>query len=152
VLCPAIHAALSELLARPAQELARVVTFEVSFQIEGSRIPALQTQGGLRWITVQLGRERRLVTVEDICFLRADNQYVRVVTADGEAWISTPLKDLLRYLDLQSFWQVRRGTIVNVNAVRSVLRGVAGKLTLQLMQRSGRLELSARCAHRFQRL
>jgi DNA-binding LytR/AlgR family response regulator len=106
----------------------------------------------LRWITVQIGRELRLITVEDICYLRADNKYVSVVTTDGEALISTPLKELLARLDPEVFWQVHRGTIVNVNAVRSVLRGVAGKLALQLKTRPEKLEVSATYAHRFKQL
>jgi DNA-binding LytR/AlgR family response regulator len=106
----------------------------------------------LRWITVQIGRELRLITVEDICYLRADNKYVAVVTAEGDALISTPLKDLIARLDPSVFWQVHRGTVVNVNAVRSVLRGVAGKLALQLKQRPEKLEVSASYAHRFKHL
>jgi DNA-binding LytR/AlgR family response regulator len=106
----------------------------------------------LRWITVQIGRELRLITVEDICYLRADNKYIAVVTADGEALISTPLKELLARLDPEVFWQVHRGTVVNVNAVRSVLRGVSGKLALQLKQRPEKLEVSATYAHRFKQL
>jgi DNA-binding LytR/AlgR family response regulator len=109
-------------------------------------------EGPLRWITVQIGRELRLITVEDICYLRADNKYVCIVTADGEALVSTPLKDLLARLDPALFWQVHRGTVVNVNAVRSVLRGVAGKLALQLKQRSEKLEVSATYAHLFKQL
>jgi DNA-binding LytR/AlgR family response regulator len=75
-----------------------------------------------------------------------------VVTANGETLISTPLKDLLGRLDPQTFWQVRGSTIVHVNAVRSVLRGVGGKLSLQLKRRSERLEVCARYAHRFKQL
>jgi DNA-binding LytR/AlgR family response regulator len=106
----------------------------------------------LRWITVQIGRELRLITVEDICYFRADNKYVSVVTADGEALISTPLKELLARLDPEVFWQVHRGTVVNVNAVRSVVRNVAGKMALQLKARPEKLEVSATYAHRFKQL
>lgn len=106
----------------------------------------------LRWITVQIGRELRLITVEDICYFHADNKYVCVVTAEGEALIGTPLKELLARLDPAVFWQVHRGTVVNVNAVRSVLRGVAGKMALQLKQRPEKLEVSASYAHRFKQI
>lgn len=106
----------------------------------------------LRWITVQIGRELRLITVDDICYFRADNKYVCVVSTDGEALISTPLKELLARLDPEVFWQVHRSTVVNVNAVRSVVRGVTGKLALQLKQRSERLEVSDTYAHRFKQL
>jgi DNA-binding LytR/AlgR family response regulator len=120
--------------------------------VERIREHAPAAEGPLRWITVQIGRELRLITVEDICYFRADNKYVCVVTAEGEALISTPLKDLLARLDPEVFWQVHRGTVVNVNAVRSVVRGVAGKLSLQLKQRSEKLEVSATYAHRFKSL
>ncbi len=109
-------------------------------------------EGPLRWITVQIGRELRLITVEDICYFRADNKYVCIVTAEGEALVTTPLKDLLARLDPQVFWQVHRGTVVNVNAVRSVLRGVSGKLQLQLKARPEKLEVSASYAHLFKSL
>jgi DNA-binding LytR/AlgR family response regulator len=120
--------------------------------VDRIRAQAPGTDAPLRWITVQIGRELRLITVEDISYFRADNKYVSVVTAEGEALISTPLKDLLSRLDPEVFWQVHRGTVVNVNAVRSVLRGVGGKLQLQLKQRPERLEVSATYAHRFRQL
>ncbi len=113
-------------------------------------------EGPLRWITVQIGRELRLITAEDICYLKADNKYVCIVTAEGEALVSTPLKDLLARLDPAVFWQVHRGTVVNVNAVRSVQRavsgGMSGKLALQLKQRPEQLEVSATYAHLFKQL
>jgi DNA-binding LytR/AlgR family response regulator len=109
-------------------------------------------EGPLRWITLQIGRELRLITVEDICYFRADNKYVCIVTADGEALVSTPLKELLARLDPAVFWQVHRSTVVNVNAVRSVLRGLSGKLQLQLKGRPEKLEVSAAYAHLFRQL
>lgn len=121
--------------------------------LERIRDKSLEVEGGpLRWITVQMGRELRLITVEDICYLRADHKYVSIVTDQGEALISTPLKELLARLDPQQFWRIHRGTIVNVNAVRSVLRGSAGKLQLQLKARPERLDVSATYAHRFKQL
>ena len=42
--------------------------------------------------------------------------------AGSEALIRTPPKQLLAELDADRFWQVRRGTIVNVDAVSGVLR------------------------------
>jgi len=66
--------------------------------------------------------------------------------------ISAPLKELLARLDPAVFWQVHRGTVVNGNAVRSAIRGVAGKLALQLKQRPDKLEVSATYAHRFKQL
>lgn len=105
--------------------------------------------GPLRWITVQQGRDLRLITIEDICYFRADHKYVAVVTAEGESLISTPLKELLARLDPEMFWQVHRGTVVNLNAVHSICHSLAGGLTLQLKQRSEKLQVSASYAHLF---
>lgn len=117
--------------------------------VERVQQQAQAPRGPLRWITVQQGRDLRLITVEDICYFRADNKYVAVVTADGEALISTPLKNLLAQLDPAIFWQVHRGTVVNVNAVRSISRGLGGRMTLQLKQRRETLQVSPAYAYLF---
>ena len=106
----------------------------------------------LRWISVLHGREIRLITVEDICYFRADNKYVAVVTVDGESLISTPLKDLLAKLDPAVFWQVHRGTVVNLSAVRSLSRDIDGSLSLHLKQRPETLKVGSSYAGRFRQL
>jgi DNA-binding LytR/AlgR family response regulator len=123
-------------------------------RVQQARGTETQAQSGepMRWLTVQIGRELRLITVDEICYLRADNKYVSVVTQDAEAIVSTPLKEFAQRLDAAVFWQVHRSTIVNVNAVRAVQRTVAGKLLLQLKTRPEKLEVSASYAHRFRQL
>jgi DNA-binding LytR/AlgR family response regulator len=106
----------------------------------------------LRWITVLRGRELQFITVEDVLYFRADNKYVAVVTADNEALITTPLKELVTRLDPERFWQVHRSTIVNVDAIKSVSRGLTGKLSIALKARTEKLEVSAAYAHRFKQV
>lgn len=106
----------------------------------------------LRWITVQRGRELQLITVEDVIYFRADNKYVAVVTADTEALISLPLKELVARLDGEQFWQVHRSTIVNARAIKAVSRGLSGKLGITLKDRPETLEVSPSYAHRFKQL
>lgn len=106
----------------------------------------------LRWISVQRGRELQLITVEDVCYFRADNKYVEVVTAHGVALISTPLKELLQRLPGDLFWQVHRSTIVNLNAIRGIRRELGGKLSLTLKQRSEVLQVGSAYAARFRQL
>jgi DNA-binding LytR/AlgR family response regulator len=106
----------------------------------------------MRWLSVPHGRDIRLITVEEICYFRADNKYVAVVTAGGESLISTPLKDLLPRLDPTVFWQVHRGTIVNLNAVRSLSRDGEGRLTLHLKQRTETLKVGSAYASRFKQM
>jgi DNA-binding LytR/AlgR family response regulator len=131
-------------LGEPAPDLDGVV--------ERVRGLAAAAAGPLRWITVRNGKELRLITVADICYFRADHKYVAVVTAEGEALIHTPLKELMERLDPEEFWQIHRGTVVNVHAVRSIARGSAGGLVLQLKQRSEKLQVSASFAHRFKQM
>ena len=106
----------------------------------------------VRWITVLKGRELRLIPVEEICYFRADNKYVSVVTAEGEWLIGTSLKDLLAKLDPAVFWQVHRGTVVNLNAVRSLSREGDGRMSLHLKQRSETLAVGAPYAGRFRQM
>ena len=106
----------------------------------------------LRWITVQRGRELQLITVDDVAYFRADNKYVAVVTADSEALISLPLKELVQRLDGEHFWQVHRSTIVNAKAIKSVSRSLSGKLGITLKDRPETLEVSPSYAHRFKQL
>ena len=106
----------------------------------------------LRWITVLRGRELQLISVDEVVYFRADNKYVAVVTADAEALISVPLKDLVQRLDAENFWQVHRSTIVNAHAIKSVSRSLSGKLRITLKNRAETLEISPSYAHRFKQL
>ena len=106
----------------------------------------------LRWITVQRGRELQLIAVDEVIYFRADNKYVVVVTAQTEALISLPLKDLVQRVDAERFWQVHRSTIVNAHALKSVSRALSGKLSISLKNRPETLEVSPSYAHRFKQL
>lgn len=139
--------------ARLARAVQRVKARLEQGSADGDYAPGATSQQApatpLRWFTVQQGRELQLINVDDICYLRADHKYVAVVTATGEALISTPLKEMLNRLDPALFWQVHRGYVVNVKAVRSISRGLAGALTLHLKQRPEELPVSASNAHLF---
>jgi DNA-binding LytR/AlgR family response regulator len=111
-----------------------------------------ETAEPLRWITVQRGRELQLITVDDVCYFRADHKYVAVVTQDSEALISLTLKELSQRLDAERFWQVHRSSIVNVQAIKAVVRSLSGKLAIQLKNRPETLEVSESYAHRFKQL
>jgi len=103
----------------------------------------------LKVIQATVGNAIRLVPVEDVVYFEAADKYVRVVGADSEVLIRTPLKELLPQLDPQLFWQVHRGTVVRATAVDSVHRDEAGKLHLALRGRKERLAVSRLYAHLF---
>jgi len=133
---------LKERLSRPPADLSGLLE-QLQRGLTGDR---------LRWITVLHGQEIQLITVDDICYFRADNKYIAVVTAAGESLITTPLKELVERLDPAVFWQIHRGVIVNINAVKSVRRALAGHLELRLKQRPETLRVSAANAHLFKHM
>lgn len=103
-------------------------------------LPRAQPQ--LAWITASSGRETRLILLDDVAYFQADNKYTVVMTADGEALLRTPLRELLDALDPQAFKQIHRSTIVNMKAVASVVRDDTGKGRLRLKTRSETLIVS----------
>ena len=103
----------------------------------------------LRWITVSHGEEMRLITVEEICYFQADNKYTRVVMTDQDALIRRSIRELVDQLDPSTFWQIHRGTIVNVGTVAGLTRDMGGHLRVRLKQRKETLPVSDPYAHRF---
>ena len=96
----------------------------------------------LTWITASAGRETRLIMVDDVLYFRADNKYTTVMTAEGEALLRKPIRELLGELDPAVFKQIHRSTIVNLKAVAAVIRDDTGKGTLRLKQRPETLLVS----------
>ncbi|MDB5913319.1 MAG: LytR family transcriptional regulator [Ramlibacter sp.] len=111
--------------------------------------PAAAPQPLLKVIQASVGNSLRLVPVEEVVYFEAADKYVRVVCADHEVLIRTPLKELLAQLDAQLFWQVHRGTLVRATAIEAVHRDEAGKLHLGLRGRTERLPVSRLYAHLF---
>jgi DNA-binding LytR/AlgR family response regulator len=106
----------------------------------------------LRWITASQGNDLRLITVEEICYFQADNKYTLVVTADKESLIRRPIKELIDELDPNTFWQIHRSTLVNVNAIAGVNRDFKGHLQVRLKQRKETLPVSESFVHLFKQM
>ena len=103
----------------------------------------------LRVIQASLGQQIRLVPIDEVLVFEAADKYVRVLTADTELLIRTPLKELIPQLDASLFWQVHRSTVVRATAIHSVHRDEAGKLSLDLRGLKERLPVSRLYAGRF---
>jgi DNA-binding LytR/AlgR family response regulator len=106
----------------------------------------------LRWIKASQGQNVRLITVEEVLFFQADNKYTLVVTADGESLIRKTIAELLAELDPELFWQVHRGTIVNVNEIAAVHRKGNGALELRLKRHKQTLVVSSTYVHLFKQM
>jgi DNA-binding LytR/AlgR family response regulator len=106
----------------------------------------------LKWIKASVGQSVRLVPVEEILFFQSDEKYTRVVTADGEVLIRKPIKELLEELDPEKFWQVHRATIVNVDAIAAVRRGMKDQAEIGLKGSSETLVVSRNFTHLFKQM
>ena len=106
----------------------------------------------MRWIKAAVGKQVKLIPVADVVYFQSDTKYTRVVLAAGEALIRTPLKDLLAELDPDRFWQIHRGTIVNLDAVSGVLREDAERQFVLLKQRQEKLPISRQFTHLFKQM
>lgn len=76
----------------------------------------------LEWIKASHGSQIQLIHIDDVHYFESDTKYTRVVTAEGDAIIRTPLKQLVDQLDARWFWQVHRSTVINVRHVSTVTR------------------------------
>jgi DNA-binding LytR/AlgR family response regulator len=103
----------------------------------------------LRWINASRGSAVRLITVEEIVYFKADSKYTCVFTRDGESLIRKTIKELTDELDPEAFLQIHRSTVVNVNAIDSVLRDIGGHVKVRLKTRSELLPVSETYAHLF---
>ncbi len=106
----------------------------------------------LRWIKASVGPNVRLIPVEEVLFFRSDEKYTRVVTAEAESLIRKPIRELLAELDPAKFWQVHRATIVNVDHIASVRRGLKDQAEISLRGNPEVLVVSRAFTHLFKQM
>ncbi|WP_395684895.1 LytR/AlgR family response regulator transcription factor [Caenimonas koreensis] len=103
----------------------------------------------MRWIQATTGATTKLIDVKDVLFFRSDEKYTRVQTKDHEAFIRTPIRELMPRLDGQQFWQIHRSTIVNLSAIAAVTRDDTGRQRVHISGHPEVLEVSRTFAHLF---
>ena len=106
----------------------------------------------LAWITAGTGKDTKLIMIDDVAYFQADSKYTVVMTADGEALIRTPIKELLDQLDCAHFKQIHRATIVNLHAIKAVSRDETGKGFIKLKSRNETLQVSQPFMHLFRNM
>ena len=118
--------------------------------------PATAPQS-LRWVRASVGTTVRLIAVQDIDFLRAEDKYTQVAWRDDagqprEAVIRTALKELIPQLDAAQFAQVHRSVVVNMSAISHVTRGDNETADIHLKGRSETLPVSRTYLHLFRQM
>lgn len=107
-----------------------------------SSLPNLTKAEPLVWLTASAGAETRLIMIDDVAYFQADNKYTVVMTAQGEALLRKPIRELLDMLDPDIFKQIHRSTIVNLKAIASIARDETGKGIVKLKTRPETLSVS----------
>jgi DNA-binding LytR/AlgR family response regulator len=130
---------LKQRLDRPPADLATVL----------AQLDARASGGPLRWVKASLGASMQLIPVDEVLYFHAEDKYTKVVTAEGEALIRKTIKDLFEELDEELFWQVHRGTIVNLRAIARVDRDYRDQPLIILKSRPEKLIVSRTFAHLF---
>ncbi len=106
----------------------------------------------LRWVNASVGQTIKLITVEEICYFKADNKYTLVMTPTAESLIKKPIKELCDELDPAQFWQIHRSTLVNMAHVTAVTRDIRGQLQVKLKHRNESLPVSESYTHLFRQM
>lgn len=121
-----------------------------------ARLRKDSTPAALQWIRVSVGQTVRMIAVDEIDFLRADEKYTRIAWRDegkpAEALIRTPLKELVAQLDAAHFAQVHRAGVVNLRAISHVVRGENETAQIHLKGRSEVLPVSRNYLHLFRQM
>jgi DNA-binding LytR/AlgR family response regulator len=124
---------------------------ELVAQLAG-RLGSTRPAEHLRWIKASVGSNVRLIPVEEVLFFQSDEKYTRVVTVEGESLIRKPIKELLDELDPAKFWQVHRATIVNVDCIAQVRRGLKDQAEISLKDCPETLVVSRNFTHLFKQM
>lgn len=142
--------------ATPASDSLRTIVDELRRALsERTREAGTEPSGPqrpLRWLRVGLGERTELLPVEDIVYFKSEQKYTSAVTATREYLLRTPLKELQAQLDPDAFWQIHRGTIVNVADIVRAERDLRGRYLLSLRRRPETLRASQTFAHLFRQM
>jgi DNA-binding LytR/AlgR family response regulator len=96
----------------------------------------------LQWIQATVGQAIQMIPVDEVLFFISDEKYTRVQTAQVEALIRKPIKELVDEIDPQRFWQIHRSTLVNVKAIAGVTRDFRGRQIVAVKGHGEKLEVS----------
>ena len=105
-------------------------------RVSAVRLAREQTRGSGRML-VPVGGELQLIQSNDIHLIEADDNYVRVFTADQRYLLRRTLRDLMRQLGEDKFARIHKSTAVNIGEIEAFAPLFKGDYELRL--RSGRL-------------
>jgi DNA-binding LytR/AlgR family response regulator len=157
VLKPVADARLAQTVTRLQKSLSEQAPNPDISQI--LNLLASATEGGpaaaakkLRWIRANRGDTTYQIAVDEVIFFQSDDKYTVVNTVNGEHLISKPLSELIQSLESEHFWQIHRGTVINVRNVISTKRDGEGRMTVRLKDHAKPLAVSRAYQHLFRQM
>ncbi|CAN5853856.1 LytTR family DNA-binding domain-containing protein [soil metagenome] len=106
----------------------------------------------LQWFRASVGSSVRLIPVEQVIYLRADEKYTLIVWEGGEALIRKTIRELADELDPECFVQIHRSTIVSLRQIAQVNRGPNETAEVQIKGRKELLPVSRSFVHVFRQM
>jgi DNA-binding LytR/AlgR family response regulator len=158
VMKPANEARLTQTVARVRNALAHnenppeIAALLKLLAQRGATNAAEEKKAPLRWIRASRGDTTFQIAVDEVLFFQSDDKYTVVNTANGEHLIRMALTELLDSLNPEQFWQVHRGTVVNINCVNSSKRDGDGRVTLNLRGWEKPVAVSRAYSHLFKQM
>lgn len=128
---------LRERILQPPRDLSGVVA--------GLAQRTDDTHRYLRWITGKGPAGDRFITVDEVCYFRADGDGTVAVAPAFESVTVRSLAALACELDPHQFVPVNASTLVNIEAVAGVARSDEGGLQVRLKRRTEALQVSDAC-------
>jgi len=163
LLKPVEQARLAETVARLKQRLEAArpaVNTEALLQQLTAHLAELQSGAApapLRWIRAQVGQTLRLISVDEVDYVRSDAKYTLIAWRGeagepAEAVVRIALKDLVAQLDPGQFAQVHRSIVVNLRSISHVRRRDNETAEIHLKGRKEVLPVSRNYLHLFRQM
>ncbi|HYR37282.1 MAG TPA: LytTR family DNA-binding domain-containing protein [Burkholderiales bacterium] len=150
VLKPAERERLAVTVERLQKRLAAPAASSDTLQQALARLAEkLEPPARLKWIQASVGNQIQMIPIDDVLFFVSDEKYTRVQTAQQEALIRKPIRELIAELDPQQFWQIHRSTLINARAIAGIIRDERGRQLVAIKGRPEKLEVSRSYAHLF---
>ena len=156
LLKPVTEKRLQKTINRLKKQISAISDLPIDFSRTMDRLVAAlkdnRPGGYLKWIKVRHGEEVRLISIDDVCYFKAEDKYTVVKTLESESLIKKSIRQLTEELDPDRFWRIHRGTVINVSRIGKVSRSFAGRLILTLKDLPETLTVSRSYAHLFRQM
>ncbi len=145
---PAFETAAVDYLMKPvrAERLAMALDrVRAGLQMAAAATPQVPGRAPRRQLCVRRRGSLRLIPVEDIRYLQADEKYVVIHHAKGEDLLEESLRSLEEEFGGR-FVRIHRNCLIARDQLAELQRGGDGQLLVRLLDGNRLLEVSRRCA------